>query len=359
MDFGCKEFSNFVEKLYDFLTEINLCFLSGTLVFDNKKQQLYNSLMKGHRLFKRCDNVKQRTKAGSHRSFITQKDFSKARLKAGARSDEYKIRDPVSAKQYDKTINPPLTYLCDKRCRSDETDCIPGNKEPKGIALFYPFTVVNQAESIDYLFMKLEQYATSLAHPIDATKHLGHYFARKVGHKKKMTHPERREDDPIDLENAHNDKEALLAYYIRNGATGEQAGSLFQKIDFFNRNVRVGNEVYIPSEILEIVFRVEIKPKTRVQKAIKKVIAMSRVFPISDGIGSDKWLRKHAALMKRAQKLKRHPFSDVPCMEATYPDSKNRPTPFTREQLLSLARYMGLPVTDDMTKQQLCDLISP
>lgn len=360
MDFGCNEFAKFIETLYDFFNDIEICFLSGAIVFDNEGQWLYRSLVKGQRLTKNCKNVATRTKAGTHRSFLTQADFRHDRLGAGAMADEYMIRDPVSAKQYDKTIEPALVYLCDKKCRATPTpaECMPGNREPKGIAMFYPFDVIkadDQTVSIDYLFMKLEQYATSLAHPIQASKHMAHFIARKVGHKKKMTHNARREDDPIDPVNEDNDKDAIIRYYIANGATLEQIDHVSQKIDFFNTNIRVGNEVYIPSEILEMVLRTKIPAKSRMQNAIKKVIAMARFQP-SHEPGSNLWIRNHVALVKHSG---RSPFAGVPCMKATYLNSSDSPTTYTREQLMTMAKYMGLAVSKDMSKKQICDIISP
>lgn len=361
MDFGCNEFADFIEKLYDFFNDTGMCFLSGAIIFDNEDQWLYRSLMQGYRPDKTCKNVSVRTKAGTHRSFITQDDFRRDRRMAGAETSEYMIRNPSRVRQYDKTLKPPLTYLCDKGCRlnQDTLACMPGNKEPKGIAMFYPFTVINAANreiSIEYLFMKLEQYATSVTRPVEASKHMGHFIARKLGHKKKMSHEARREDDPINYENESRDKEAIIAYYISNGATGNQVSQLEQKIDFFNRNVRVGNEVYVPSEILELILRIEIKAKDRFIKAIKKVTAAARLLPKMHGPGSDVWIRNRVALAKRAN---RSPFPGQTCMDATYLDSRNVETPYSREQLLTMARYMRLPVTDDMTKQQLCDIIVP
>ena len=133
MDFGCNDFSIFIETLYDFFNEIGICFLSGAIVFDNEGQWLYRSLKTGDRFPKDCKNVAKRTKAGTHRSFLTQDDFSDDRHARGAIADEYMIQDPVKKIQYDKTIDPALTYLCDKRCRTTPipADCMPGNREPK------------------------------------------------------------------------------------------------------------------------------------------------------------------------------------------------------------------------------------
>jgi hypothetical protein len=278
MDFGCNDFSTFIETLYDFFNEIGICFLSGAIVLDNEGQWLYRSLKTGDLFPKNCKNVAKRTTAGTHRSFLKQDYFIKDRLARGAMADEYMIRNPVKFVQYDKKIEPALTYLCDKRCRTTPTpdDCIEGNIQPKGIAMFYPFTVIkaDKTVSIDYLFMKLEQYATSLAHPIEASKHMGQFFARKFGPPKKMTHKARREDDPIDTANEDNDKDAIMTYYIRHGANDGQAAELIRKINFFNKNVRVGNEVYVPSEILYIVLRISTRhlPRTRLQYRNRRIL---------------------------------------------------------------------------------------
>ena len=360
MDFGCNEFANFIEKLYDFFNETEMCFLSGSMVFDNDGQWLYRSLMKGHRLTKNCSNVSSRFSSSSHLSFLKQSEFKEARDAIGG-TEEYMIRDSPSAKQYDKKIGRYLTYLCDKRCRATPTppDCLPGDREPKGIGMFYPFSLVksdDQTVSIDYLFMKLEQYETSPTHPINATKHLGHYFQRRRGHEKVMTHPKRREDDKLVVpENATNDFDIMVKYYTDHGATEDQVEQLKEKITFFNKNVRTRNEVYVPSEILGIILKTKL-PGRQFKKVVKGLIALNRMQKDSIEIGTDSWIRGRVNLFRRSH---RSPFPGQTCMTATYPNSKNVKTRYSREQLLVMAKYMGLAVTDDMTKQQLCDIITP
>lgn len=358
MEFGCKDLRNFIEKIYDFLDENDICFLSGSFVFDDQNDKLFTSFVKGHRVSRNCGGLTSRMFSKTHDVFMKQKEFANARAGSGM---EYQISRNTQTIQRNRDITPPLTFLCDKKCRLDPRpeDCNPHNEEAKGIAMFYPFEVQRVGDftekPIKYMFMKLEGHTTSLAHPLEASAHVAQYFKRAGGHVKKMTHPKRREDDAKVAGYGQQDLENMITYFVREGATDEQIARVEAKIMFYNQNIRTANEMYIPSELLDIILYKKPTPAQKFKSAGKAVMAMSKLRQEAAGVSNES-LRRHARLaMIHGRQL----FPLGNCMEASYYDSRDmKYKTYTKDQLLEMARVMNAPVSSDMTKQEICDIIS-
>jgi hypothetical protein len=157
----------------------------------------------------------------------------KARGKTPGIDLEYK--DQI---QYQKILDPRLTHLCDPG--SDD----PSLSEAKGVILFYPF-VVNKVDQ--YLYLKLEGYLAS------DPKHMFRAVKRYVLHiEKKSNHPFRREDDPIT--GIHQSDGYKLGRYLSTyGVADDVIATINAKIAYYNANLRVGNELYLPIEVFGII----------------------------------------------------------------------------------------------------------
>lgn len=203
---------NFIELLYDKLRNNNICFLSGSFVFEDPNMKLFYTLCGFDKSKKTTLNL---TRAGpftkTHSVFFRNKNFKQLR----SISNNVYLDDSFNSKvntikvvrkqfdlQYQRNIDKKLKYLCDTCCNSinkNNTNCdeeyCENNKEEKGAILFYPFRTVDQEDINNirvktYLFLKLEGFeALSLMHSVAALKR----YILKI--EKKQSHDVRREDD--------------------------------------------------------------------------------------------------------------------------------------------------------------------
>jgi hypothetical protein len=83
---------------------------------------------------------------------------------------------------------------------------------------------------------------------------------------------------------------------------------------------------------------------------------------LEPSIGSMVWAEHmgdfYAAGAKKKVRMPQKFRTAAACMEAQYQDSEGSIKQFTKDQLYFMGKGMGLPVTRQMTKQELCNLIS-
>lgn len=142
--------------------------------------------------------------------------------------------------KYEIDIEPAIIYLCDQECRVNSNNCMDSKKDPKRVAFVYHFITKDKKE---YTLIKLESHKTiSIQHTMNAIKR----YILKINHTSfyKST---RRED-------CHKDKEGCLnrnlhsEYHIRQflAAYPAYGKSMFDSIEYYNKNVRTGDEFFIP-----------------------------------------------------------------------------------------------------------------
>jgi hypothetical protein len=251
MNLDCEDSNKFIEKLFALLSDAGLCFLSGSIIIDDDKHQIFKSLYQGKGTSV-CENIyKKERPLGTHLNFLDKNLFN-SRMRYG-----YELKTLIPRRQYEKVLSPRLNYICDSYCKYNETEECMSNKASKGVLLFYPFEVENkkELENIPYIFLKLEGYVH------DDKKHFKGAISRYILKKeKKDKYSKRREDDVIDENIFSNDEELLIKYiknYYRNildkNLLKDFIEIIRQKIKFYNSVVRSSNELYIPSEIFLLI----------------------------------------------------------------------------------------------------------
>ncbi len=211
--FNPNKIINFIEVLYEKLKENEICFLSGSFVFEDPNLKLYYTLCG----FDKTGNTKLNlTRAGpftsTHSVFFRNENFKNLRSISNniyldddfnEKVNTIKILGKQIDLQYQRNIKNPLEYLCDTCCQKktrNENVCsnkyCDNNKEAKGAILFYPFRTIEKIDDAGntrvktYLFLKLEGFeALSIMHSIAAIKR----YILEV--EKKQAHEVRREDD--------------------------------------------------------------------------------------------------------------------------------------------------------------------
>ena len=251
MNFSCNEIGVFIEAIYAFFNESKMCFLSGAIVTDDQDGELYNSVLNGRGL-STCFNIHNKVRPlGTHMAFIKNKQFEKYREGS---SDSYSILQAENPRQYEKILDPKLEYLCNSECRLSDEKCNHHLKEPKGVLMFYPFTVVNKHNadiSERFLYMKLERFLSSdLKHVTAAVKR----YVFKI-EKKGMDITRREDDKKLDSSFYINDYDKMTRYYIENDGDPSELETILKKIFFYNTHVRTRNEVYIPREVLVLILK--------------------------------------------------------------------------------------------------------
>ena len=293
------------------LKEDNLCFVSGSYVFEGTKVFDYliqSKHKKGLRIGQKVLGKKFISPA-SHNLHIDSKLFDahkaylsksvlvqKNTIAENPERDSKVLRDHIVLKdhigyQYEIDLEKnSIPYPCDDECNTFETEYLKDknedinkyvkynktklkcsyNKEVKKCVLFYVFAVNVPILTVPlyYTFVKLETMPT--INPVDSAKHLthayNHYFTEH-GAKRKNLYPQRREDL---LE--HNNKLYKLSEVIRNGdnvfnlkkhtspnemkayihhATDNIVMNKYESFDLYNKHVRTRNELFLPKEIFE------------------------------------------------------------------------------------------------------------
>lgn len=309
--FKCSEAGEFITSLYRFLIAAGLCFVNGAIVTDDPDGRIFKSLLHGSTASSgSCENVSKDRPLGTHMLFMNNNAHKKARGKTPGIDLEYK--DQI---QYQKILNPRLEYLCD-----------PGSNDPtlseaKGVILFYPF-VVNKVDQ--YLYLKLEGYLAS------DPKHMFRAIKRYVLHiEKKSNHPFRREDDPIT--GIHQSDGYHIGRYLRmHGVADDVISTINAKITYYNANLRVGNELYLPVEIFGLI----LAPAAPVAPAAARV--------------------KHIFYQVGGYVLE-HPEKGT--VGWVYYTGINKCNTLNKEQLRWLAHGLGITVDNGISREKLCELI--
>ena len=315
-EFNCNGTSRFINSIYDFLADENICFLSGSIVIDDDLGKLFNSLYKGNQSFLhsyKCENTSESRTVGSivggtHAAFINDKRFKAAR---NSKPTDFSLKS-FGNTQYEKILDPKLTHICKKACAVKK--CDKTEEFPKGVVLFYPFEIHSEDLSIKhrFLFMKLEEFT------YNDIAHMGKAWDRYILKREKGDRYPKKREDPgkgkINNDLVEKDKWAMVEF-VRIYKNEELALKVHEKINFYNENVRVGNETYIPSEII-LLLHITNESEDQIRSA---QLAGKKYKDSSKKMGEE-------------------------CVSSYW----------TRDQLYFMAKVMKLPVSKNMTKSQLC-----
>ena len=241
-----KEIVLFVKKLFTFLKKNNMCFLSGTIIFEDNNNKLfnfltYNSLTENSI---ECSNKVKRT--NGHISITHNNVYDKQGVTSAEKCAEKFLNNQKKILHLYPTCNnnkcfkmefifkDVIDYLCDQETLVKDLD--KNNISNKRVILYYRFNYNNK----DYLFFKLEEYN------MNSVEHLKKFADLK----RNDTYDKRRENETnYDIELSSNDKifyDKILKYYFNNSRI-----DILKNIEIYNTKLRTGRELFIFEELKE------------------------------------------------------------------------------------------------------------
>lgn len=237
----------FCISLFGFLKRKEMCFLSGSIIFEDNNNRLFNLLTYGDLDNKSEDCDKKKLLASSRITLTHKEVFDKPDVKV-VESDE----KCINLKRYQQSfksigrcedgrcfklelqLNKQINYLCGD-------DGNKKNKSTKQIILYYRFEHNNKK----YLFFKLE------AHPINSLGHLSDY----INQSRRDTYEKRRENNSVYDEEI---KEKDLRFYVsllinefKQLKSTEKIQIISNIVDNYNPLLRTGRELFIFEELKE------------------------------------------------------------------------------------------------------------
>ena len=236
---GNIEAKHVVNKLYELIKTLKLCFSSGTFIIEltdngvsKKLIDLYNTV------------AKQRPVQKTHNSFKDTEHHIK---------DKYDcISEQLCNRNYTITSEPQ------KEITIPETNVGCEKEVMRGCVLMYRFNLTMNNVTTKYMFVKIESDCVTggllslLKHGFSALKI--YIFKEK---KTKCEFNTRREDHILDVKKCvGKNPELIRSKYIdtvssRIKLDKELLTAYTSKQDFYNKHLRTGTELFLPSELLD------------------------------------------------------------------------------------------------------------
>jgi len=239
-----KNVLGFVLTLFRFLKEKDMCYLSGSIVFEDDNNKLFNLLTYGY-LDNTSDICIPDVALPYPHITITHKEVFKKpdvnvvkrdeeclKLKMLQRSLKSSIRGCQDGICYklELVFKKPILYLCGNDGNED-------NMSPKQIILYYRF----EYKGKKYLFFKLE------AHPINSISHMQDYLSQA----RRDTYVQRRENNTIyDIDLKNKDRDFYLDYLKNLSGLSDKIIIYFKTINY-DKSLRTGRELFIFEELKE------------------------------------------------------------------------------------------------------------
>lgn len=243
-----ENFKTFLIKLYKFLNDKDICFDKGAFIFElpDNSTGIINTVYKF---------AEPRMLAKTHNYFENTNNHSKAKLCQRATPNNCPTDSPIKiTSEQQKEINMNFISTC-KRCQEDGCKYI--NNVDKGVALMYRFTVVKNAVSKTYMYLKLEEHSTTGS--ILTTINHGIQAVNRYLVKNDIEQSSRREDSYKDYQKVkkeslfseetntivNKDNKKLISHIEDETARN----ALISKINEYTQYLRTGRELFIPNEI--------------------------------------------------------------------------------------------------------------
>jgi hypothetical protein len=213
--FAIHRLIRYVEILYKYLNAIEMCFVAGSFVIEDKDEEMLDILILSSSLCLRG--------ASSHTS-LNPKQFDKT-----IDNIRYVCKN-VSETHIEGNVTGNLIQILCSHMKNVEGDVIEDTRNIKNIK-WYKFL---NGENKNFIFFKLEKTITcSVAHCFDAIDHYN-------GNPEQTIYPSRREDCKTKCQNGNPDFKKNVNGLIINGNLKPEI------IETYNR---VGDEFFIPQEL--------------------------------------------------------------------------------------------------------------
>ena len=234
----------FVKYLFTFLKKNNMCFLSGTIIFQDNNNELFNFLTFNDTANNSCNGKVKSTNA--HITTTHKKVYDKDKVESAEKCVENFLSDNILKRKLESlcgkhfcfkmeyVFNNKINFLCDQETKRKSIN--PKNKSTKRVILYYRFKILDKT----YLFFKLEE------HSMENPKHL----LTLVNTKRIDTYPKRRENIKeniyihhlIHIDNSFYDKQL-------KDLPEKDKQPIYDEINFYNIHLRTGHELFIYEDL--------------------------------------------------------------------------------------------------------------
>jgi hypothetical protein len=235
---------SFILSLFIFLKEFNMCFLSGTIIFEDDNNKLFNLLTYGTLEIEKCDINKAlaiphitttHINVFEKKGVESNEDCFKLNKQQKKLEHFFKKCENNKCFKMELIFNNKINFLCDILSKEKQKQ----NKFSKKIILFYRFKYNDKK----YLFFKLEEF------PMVSFQHLGKFLNQK----RKDTYEKRRENENSPsynstLKNIDDDFYKKLLHMFKEN----DKKLVLDKINNYNEELRTGRELFIIDELKEM-----------------------------------------------------------------------------------------------------------
>ena len=264
-----KNIINLFRHIFQLLEENNLCFSSGTFVFENDTNILFNLLTFNKLILpsntyncnapkksREISNLVDVFATDTHKKVYDKNVEKIITITPGpcipeavhAMDPGLNILRNTKMTKFEISFTEPIKNFCGICKQNNENDDI---SETKGSCLYYPFTVKSNLypgkKTFEYisklLFVKFEKI------PTKASGHGTEFFKNLTGTKKEYRrYPPRREDDSVSKCNyTRQYYEQDVKFYKKYSPTSEND---IQILNWYNRHIRTGCEFFVTNNLL-------------------------------------------------------------------------------------------------------------
>jgi hypothetical protein len=234
----------FVKYLFTFLKKNKMCFLSGTIIFQDNNNELFNFLTFNNKN-KNNDLCYGKVESSNghftktHLNVYNKKEVISAETCVNDFLTSYNkfLESKCGKKKHEcfkmeYVFNNKIDYLCDQETMLKSIN--PKNISTKGVILYYRFKIQNKT----YLFFKLE------GHRMNSLKHVGAFLNKN----RKDIYPKRREN----VLNYNYNKDFLhidKKFYDIQLKDLNNKNQIIEEINYYNNNLRTGHELFIYEDL--------------------------------------------------------------------------------------------------------------
>jgi hypothetical protein len=214
------KYNDFIQKIFTFLKEYNMCFLSGTLIFEDENNRLFNILTYYEDSTEPClnNNNKIIHYTTTHNDVFTKKDVKPDECLKFSKNNKLQI-----------IFKSPIYYLCDQKTDTKDKN----NESIKSVLLYYRFSYNYK----NYIFFKLESHhMNSIGHLFDLIDQTRH-----------DTYDKRRENKKY--KDQYDKNKDIKFYEIISPLINLNIDDIKTKLKYYDDNLRTGQELFIIEEL--------------------------------------------------------------------------------------------------------------
>lgn len=242
--------TSFIKKLFIFLKSYDMCFLSGTIIFEDTDNRLFNILTYNKDT---SENIHDNNiLPGIHWTTTHLDVYNKQNVLPDDSIETSSIKQIYGNKKFklELILNEPIDYLCD--LETDDKDKKIDNISQKRVLLYYRFIHENKK----YIFFKLEEYNMNSIH------HLINLLDKK---RKDIYNKRRENEDKYETEEQTNCVKIdnkLCPVINNNSCTLNNLDKIFYNrlacdniiknindTNFYDKNLRTGRELFVTNEL--------------------------------------------------------------------------------------------------------------